>query len=108
LHNANMGKNNWLLLRLLGGNGSPRDATGTTVYLTADGRRLRGDVMSGGSFASHSDLRLHFGLQTAARVDKIEILWTGGRSESFENLPINTVLTIREGKGVLRPNSMVD
>jgi hypothetical protein len=108
LYNATAGKNNWILLRLIGENGSPRDATGTTVYLTADGRRQRGDVMSGGSFASHSDLRLHFGLEAATRVDKVEILWTGGRTESFENLPINTIVTIREGKGVLRPNSMVD
>jgi hypothetical protein len=35
-------------------------------------------------------------------------LWTGGRRESFENLPVNTILTIREGKGVLRSSSMVD
>jgi hypothetical protein len=108
LYNGTAGKNNWLLLRLIGENGSPRDATGTTVYLTAEGRRQRGDVMSGGSFASHSDLRLHFGLEAATRVEKVEILWTGGRTESFENLPINTIVTIREGKGVSRPNSMVD
>jgi hypothetical protein len=108
LHNEAAGKNNWLLLRLIGENGSPSDATGTTVYLTADGRRQRVDVMSGGSFASHSDLRLHFGLETATRVEKVEILWTGGRRESFENLPVNTILTIREGKGVLRSSSMVD
>ena len=54
---------------------SPRDAVGATVYLTADGMRQRGDVLSGGSFASSNDQRVHFGLGDSTSVDQVEIHW---------------------------------
>jgi len=57
---------------------SPRDAVGATVYLTAGGIRQRGDVLSGGSYASSSDPRPHFGLGAATTVDKLEIHWPSG------------------------------
>ena len=67
LRNVNDDHNHWVGLLLIGGPKSPRDAVGSTVYLTAGGMRQRGDVMSGGSFESSNDFRLHFGLGKAAR-----------------------------------------
>ena len=52
LKNVNPDHHHWVELRLVGGEKSPRDAMGATVYLTANGIRQREDVMSGG--------RLHF------------------------------------------------
>ena len=49
-------------ITLIGGPRSPRDAVGATVYLNAGGIRQRGDVISGGSYLSSNDYRLHFGL----------------------------------------------
>jgi hypothetical protein len=65
LRNVTENKNHWVELKLVGGPKSPRDAVGATVYLKANGFRQRSDVVSGGSFASSSDQRLHFGLGSA-------------------------------------------
>jgi hypothetical protein len=50
LRNVNPDHNHWLELKLVGGPKSPRDAVGATVYVTANGMKQRGDVMSGGSY----------------------------------------------------------
>lgn len=47
-------------------------AVGATVLLQANGFKQRGDVVSGGSYASTSDPRLHFGLGLATKIDSIE------------------------------------
>ena len=52
LRNVSPDKNHWVELKLVGGPKSPRDAVGATVYLTANGMKQRGDVLSGGSYAS--------------------------------------------------------
>ena len=49
------------------------DAAGTTVYLSANGLRQRGDVLSGGSYLSSNDLRVHFGLGDAGDAGRAEI-----------------------------------
>lgn len=90
----------WIQIRLRGAEKNVRDAVGATVYLTAAGKRQRGDVVSGGSYASQSDLRLHFGLGNADRVDKIEIHWPGGHKETIDQIPTNSIVTIIEGKGL--------
>ena len=62
MRNVNPDQHHWVGLQLIGGPKSPRDAIGATVYLTARGIKQRGDVMSGGSYESSNDQRLHFGL----------------------------------------------
>ena len=69
LRNVSPDKNHWLELKLVGGPKSPRDAVGATVYVTANGMKQRGDVMSGGSYLSSNDPRPHFGLGQATKVD---------------------------------------
>lgn len=73
LRNVNPDKNHWVGLKLVGGAKSPRDAVGASVYLTAGGIRQRADVISGGSYASSNDPRLHFGLGSNSRIENIEI-----------------------------------
>ena len=58
----------------------PSDAT---LYLTAGGIRQRADISSGGSFASTSDPRPHFGLGQSTTVDVLEVHWPSGRVETF-------------------------
>ena len=91
--------NHWIAFRLIGGAGSPRDAIGATVYVTAGDIRQRGDVVSGGSFASSSDLRPHFGLGQAVSVDKIEVHWPNGFAEEFTSPGVDRFVTLSEGKG---------
>ncbi len=78
LRNVAAANHHWVGLKLVGGAKSPRDAVGSTVYLTAGGIRQRGDVLSGGSYASCNDPRLRFGLGDSASVDQLEIHWPGG------------------------------
>ena len=91
----------WIGLKLTGGPKSPRDAVGATVLLTADGFTQRGDVMSGGSFASSSDPRLHFGLGKSVKISRIEIRWPSGLVETVSQPGVDGIFPITEGKGTL-------
>ncbi len=100
LRNVNADHNHWIGLKLTGGAGSPRDAVGTVVYLTAGGIRQREDVLSGGSFASSNDQRVHFGIGTAAAAEKIEIHWPSGNVQTLTGpLAADRFYVIEEGKG---------
>ncbi|MGA8109852.1 MAG: CRTAC1 family protein [Acidobacteriaceae bacterium] len=101
LRNVDADRNHWVELSLVGGAKSPRDAVGATVYLTAGGIRQRGDVLSGGSYLSSNDMRVHFGLGQAARVDAFEIHWPGGRVENVHLPAVDRIFTIEEGRGVI-------
>lgn len=89
----------WVELRLIGGDKSPRDAIGSTVYLSSGGMRQRVDITAGGSFASTSDPRPHFGLGTATAVSGVEVHWPSGRREQFATIPVDTITTLKEGTG---------
>jgi len=103
LRNVSGGTNHWLELKLVGGgktaksSGSPRDAVGATVYVTANGMRQRGDVLSGGSYLSTNDPRPHFGLGRATKVDDIEVHWPSGKVEHFRAPGVDRILTLTEG-----------
>jgi hypothetical protein len=100
LRDVNADQNHWVGLKLVGGPKSPRDAVGTTVYLTAGGMRQRADVISGGSYASSNDFRLHFGLGSSAKIDGVEIHWPSGFVEHVNSIALDRYFTIVEGKGV--------
>jgi hypothetical protein len=44
------------------------------------------EVRGGGSYLSQNDLRLHFGLGAASKIDSVEIRWPNGNIESFQNV----------------------
>ena len=100
LRNVDPDHNHWVSLSLVGGNKSPRDAVGTTVYLTAGGNRQRGDVLSGGSYLSSNDMRVHFGLGAADKIDAVEIHWPSGMKEMVKLLSVDRIYTVTEGKGI--------
>ncbi len=99
LRNVSKDANHWVGVKLVGGPKSPRDAVGATVYVKADGFRQRGDVVSGGSFASTSDPRLHFGLGTATAIDSVEVHWPSGLVEQIALPGIDAIYTVVEGTG---------
>jgi hypothetical protein len=86
---------NWITLKLEGIR-SNRSAIGARVRVTAGGLVQTGEVRSGGSYLSQSDLRLHFGVGSATRVDSIEITWPGGARQLVANPDLNHVVPIRE------------
>jgi hypothetical protein len=101
--NVDANQNHWLGLNLIGGPKSPRDAIGATVYLTANGTKQRADIFSGGSYASTSDMRPHFGLGAASSVDRLEVHWPSGTTETFAVPGVDRFLTVSEGKGTPVP-----
>ena len=101
LRNVVKGSNHWLTLKLVGSGKSPRDAIGAKVFVTTGTIRQRGDVFSGGSYASSSDQRLHFGLGAATKVDKVEIFWPDGAKEQVEIPEVDRIFTVVEGKGIV-------
>jgi hypothetical protein len=100
LRNVSSDKNHWIELKLTGGPKSPRDAVGATVYLTANKIKQRGDVVSGGSYESTNDPRVHFGLGDATVIDAVEIHWPSGARERFSVSHVDQIVTLVEGKGV--------
>jgi hypothetical protein len=101
LRNVYTTKNHWVELKLIGGPKSPRDAVGATVYLSAGGMRQRGDVISGGSYASSNDLRVHFGIGAAAAVDNVEIHWPSGAVEKLSLPAVDRIYSVEEGRGIV-------
>jgi hypothetical protein len=101
LRNVLKNANHWLTLKLVGGSKSPRDAIGAKVFVTTGRARQRADVFSGGSYASTSDPRLHFGLGTAGKVDMLEIYWPSGQKETIAVPGVDRMFTVVEGKGIV-------
>jgi hypothetical protein len=101
LRNVVKNGNHWIAFRLVGGEKSPRDAIGAKVFVTVGHVRQRGDVFSGGSYASSSDMRLHFGLGKATKVDKVEIQWPSGLKSEITPPMVDRIYTVVEGKGIV-------
>ncbi len=100
--------NHWISFKLVGAlstepgkRGSPRDAVGASIFVTADGFTQRQDVLAGGSFASSPDQRPHFGLGNAKKIEKIEVRWPSGKVEIVRPpAEVDRFYVITEGKGI--------
>lgn len=101
LRNDVQGKANWIKVKLEGTK-SNRSAIGARVLAHYGGKTQAQSVLSQSSYYSCNDPRLHFGLGNNTAVD-LEIHWPSGLSESFKHVPINQLVTVREGAGVV-PN----
>ena len=90
----------WLTVKLMGDGQQkcPRDAIGSVVFCTVNGRRLRAEVASGQSLNSQSDLRVHFGLGTATSIDQLQVRWANGKPETYEIKTVDQFITIEQGK----------
>jgi hypothetical protein len=99
LRNDGGNTNHWLGLKLVGENG-PASAIGARVTVSAgDMTQVHINQWSTSYLTSH-DPRLHIGLGEKNHVDRIEIIWSNGKKEVFDNPVIDRYLTIKEGKGI--------
>jgi hypothetical protein len=85
----------WIALKLEGVKAN-RSAIGAQVRIIAGELTQTGEVRSGGSYLSQSDLRLHFGLGDALKADRVEITWPGGKQQVETDVAADRVITIRE------------
>jgi hypothetical protein len=92
--------NHWIKLRLEGTR-SNRSAIGARVVVHYAGKVQVQEVLSGCSFFSSNDPRLHFGLGAATTAD-IEVRWPSGLVERIRGAAANQLLTLREGVGQVK------
>jgi hypothetical protein len=95
LRNVSATRNHWLTLKLIGTK-SNRDGIGALVTVSAAGRRQINRVTTAVGYASSSDLAVHFGLGSCARVDQLDVEWPSGIRQSVKDIQADRYLTLRE------------
>ncbi len=93
-------QNHWISFQLEGVKCN-RLALNARIRAVAGDLVQLGEVLSGGSYLSQHDLRLHFGLGARPRLDKAEVLWPDGKTETLTNLAADRLYFVREGQGVV-------
>ncbi|MGA8036049.1 MAG: CRTAC1 family protein [Candidatus Acidiferrales bacterium] len=99
LINRSESVNHSATFRLIGTK-SNASAIGARVRVTAGNLVQFDEVRGGGSYLSQNDPRLHFGLESHAMMDRVEVSWPSGSTEEFPALPVDFIYTITEGKGI--------
>ncbi len=90
----------WIGFQLEGAK-SNRLALNARVRVTSGRLVQLAEVLSGGSYLSQNDLRLHFGLGDYEKADKAEVLWPDGKVEVLTSLSAGRYYHIRQGAGVV-------
>lgn len=90
---------NWILITLQGTQ-SNRNGLGSRVTVEAGDAAQVAEVRSGGSYLSHNDTRLHFGLGENDQVKRVSVRWPSGTRETFGPYEANRELVLTEGEGV--------
>jgi hypothetical protein len=93
-------QNHWISFQLEGVK-SNRLALNARVRATAGDLVQLGELLSGGSYLSQHDLRIHFGLGGHERLDKAEVIWPDGTKEMLTDLAVDRFYVVREGQGVV-------
>ena len=99
LMNRTSNGNHWIIIKLVGTKDN-RDGLGTKVKITtAEGVQYNHATTAVG-YSSSSDKRVHFGLDKATIIDRIELSWPTGAQQVLTNVKADQVLTIVEsGQG---------
>ena len=83
---------------------SNRNGIGARIKcISADASQID-EVRSGGSYYSQNDLRVHFGLGTARKVNSLEIRWPSGQVDVLNDVPANQFIIVKEGAGLITPS----
>lgn len=90
--------NHWVAFKTVGTR-SNRDGIGAKLTVKAGKRTLVDEVRSGSSYISQSDLRVHFGLGSTAKLDSVQVRWPSGFVELFHELSVDAIHTLKEGSG---------
>jgi len=100
LRNPGVPGNHWASFELAGTK-SNRLAIGARLKIVAGGVTQTEQIHSGGSYLSQNDLRAHFGLGTATRIDLVEIHWPSGTVDVLKDLMADKFYSVLEGKGIV-------
>jgi len=95
LHNTSPAPNHWIEVKLTG-HKSNRDGIGAQVEVLAGGERQRRERTGGSGYLSQDDPRVHFGLGTATKIDRLTVTWPSGIKQVMQNLPVDRIMTVEE------------
>ena len=97
LRNAMSGIGDAIAFRLQGTK-SNRDAIGAAVRLEATGLKQTKSLQAGSGFLSQHGKELFFGIGKAAGPVRASVRWPSGLTQTFEGLPPNHRVEIKEGQ----------
>ncbi|HEV2468123.1 MAG TPA: CRTAC1 family protein [Candidatus Sulfotelmatobacter sp.] len=98
---------NWIKVRTIGTK-SNRSGIGARIVCEthppgeSKPHRQIDEVRSGGGYFSQNDLRVHFGLGKADKVDLLEVRWPSGQVDTLKDVKANQVVYVKEGEGIAR------
>ncbi len=99
--------NNWIKIKTIGTK-SNRSGIGARVTCVTNvpgeskAHRQIDEVRSGGSYISQNDLRVHFGLGKAEKVQLLEVRWPSGQVDAIKDITANQCIYVKEGEGIVR------
>jgi enediyne biosynthesis protein E4 len=103
---------NWIKIKLVGVK-SNRTGIGSRVLVTTKTVRSAekplvqmDELRSGGSYFSQNDMRMHFGLEQATKVDMVEIRWLSGQVDQLKDLEVNRLYVVQEGGKILKAEAL--
>ncbi len=103
LRNDGGNANHWLEVLLIGTK-SNRDGIGASLKLTS-GAFVHIEQSKGGmGYMSASDPRIQFGLGQRTKIDSLEITWPSGAVDRLTNVPIDRIIAVKEGSGIVPRN----
>ena len=99
-------ENNWIKVKLIGTK-SNRSGIGARLKCVTRSPENKpheqiDEVRSGGSYISQNDLRIHFGLGKAEKIDLLEIRWPSGQVDTLKDVKPDRLVFVKEGEGVVR------
>ncbi|HEY6184792.1 MAG TPA: ASPIC/UnbV domain-containing protein, partial [Terriglobales bacterium] len=100
LRNDGGNANHWLEVLLIGAR-SNRDGIGSVLKLSSEGFVHVEQSKGGMSYMSASDPRIHFGLGKHTKIDSLEITWPSGQVDRLTNVPIDQIIAVKEGTGIV-------
>ena len=100
LRNDGGNRNHWLTILLIGTK-SNRDGIGASLKLTSGGVAHVEQAKGGMGYMSASDPRIHFGVGKNTKIESLEITWPSGQIDRLSNVPIDQIIAVQEGKGVV-------
>lgn len=96
LRNDGPRRHHWLGIRCVGRRAN-RSGYGVRITLEAGGRTQVDETRAASSYLCSSDPRLLFGLGPHARVDRLKVVWPGGKTQEFRDVGADRYVTVREG-----------
>ena len=107
LHCTSTAGNNWIKVRTIGTKSNRSGIGARLICVThlpgeAKPHQQIDEVRSGGSYISQNDLRIHFGLGKAEKIDLLEIRWPSGQVDTLKDVKANQQIFVKEGEGIVR------